>query len=420
MLITDTTLTTQKNEYVYTAAGQKLRQRPSSGNSLLYFGNIIYSLDGTANGITLQYILTSEGRVVKPTGSFVYEYHIKDHLGNTRIAFEASGTTALIKQQDDYYPFGMLHSPQAALNDNKYLYNGKELQDYMGLNWLDYGARMYDAQLGRWMVLDKLAEKYISMSPYHYALNNPLKFVDPDGNGAEITIDGSQATATVNIVLYPDQGMTAADVNNLMASSFSDYKAGETYTINMQGQEGLSFFNPNSGNSKSLDVVYNITVMDYDAANNLFNSSDASQNFFRVTSDKIGTDAGKNTNNAENNPDQPMVNTGELSVNAFGDKERTTAIFGDEGWHTTNAMYKDGEYGGHNSNASESNSVCSGNASNSSVVVYQTDVDAVSKGQAQVIPAIYNGAGGWDFNKTGGNTYRAVNGYKNPNENLKR
>ena len=116
------------------------------------------------------------------------EFHLRDHLGNTRIAFLESGYDSLATlQQNHYYPFGMLipslstSNTLGALKDNRYLYNGKELQDDFGLDWYDYGARFYDAQIGRWHSVDPLAEKYSPFSPYAYVANNPIRFIDPDG-----------------------------------------------------------------------------------------------------------------------------------------------------------------------------------------------------------------------------------------------
>ncbi|MDD2279978.1 MAG: RHS repeat-associated core domain-containing protein, partial [Bacteroidales bacterium] len=166
--------------YLYSAAGQKLHKAThidfTPATTTDYVGSFIYQ-DGL-----LQSILTPEGRVVVDGSNYEYQYFLKDHLGNTRITFNENKQ---IIQEDSYYPYGMnmvglSHSSSEDL-PNKYLYNGKELQDDFGLGWYDYGARFYDAQLGRWHVVDPLAEDYFALSPYNYVANNPLKFIDPNG-----------------------------------------------------------------------------------------------------------------------------------------------------------------------------------------------------------------------------------------------
>jgi len=84
-----------------------------------------------------------------------------------------------VVQEVEYYPFGSLFS-ENNLDKNKYLYNGKELNKEFFENY-DYGARFYDAQLGRWHTVDPKAEKFYYESPYCYVGNNPLIYIDPDG-----------------------------------------------------------------------------------------------------------------------------------------------------------------------------------------------------------------------------------------------
>jgi RHS repeat-associated protein len=121
----------------------------------------------------LDFVQTAEGRVM---GDGTYVYDLKDHLGNVRASIDQSG----VRQSDDYYPFGMTFG--MAMNQtagaNKYLYNGKELQDELGLDWHDFGFRFYDAQLARFHSLDLLTEKNHSHSPFAYAANNPIKYID--------------------------------------------------------------------------------------------------------------------------------------------------------------------------------------------------------------------------------------------------
>jgi RHS repeat-associated protein len=145
-----------------------------------YCGNMVYNGDKT-----LKYLLFEEGLVNKSSVAYVYEYHLKDHLGNTRVTFQPNGGGTTTTQIAEYYPFGSSYLPVSPVGSNKYLYNGKEKQDdvlgSIALDEYDYGARFYDPRIGRWHTVDPLAEKYRRWSPYNYGADNPIRFIDPDG-----------------------------------------------------------------------------------------------------------------------------------------------------------------------------------------------------------------------------------------------
>ncbi|MFN0290111.1 RHS repeat-associated core domain-containing protein [Pedobacter helvus] len=142
-------------------------------------------------------IQTGEGTALNSGGTYSYRYNLSDHLGNVRTVFDIYGGVVRILQRDDYYAFGLrksgLNGNGAVSLDNKYLYNGKELQDE--LEQYDYGARFYDPVIGRWNVVDPLAEKDRGWSPYNYVRNNPLRYIDPDGMFFEPTPSEAAAMA---------------------------------------------------------------------------------------------------------------------------------------------------------------------------------------------------------------------------------
>ncbi|MBW6480983.1 MAG: hypothetical protein K0B37_16250, partial [Bacteroidales bacterium] len=192
--------------YTYTASGAKVRQQLESGDK----GGLSTRRDYAGAFVfvnnTPGWFSTPHGRFVQVNESWQSEFHLRDHLGNTRVVLlEEEGNEYKTLQQNHYYPFGMLipslstSNTLGALKDNRYLYNGKlersgnldpsgEFNDDFDFNWYvypvfigNYGVKFYDAQIGRWHSVDPLAEKYYPISPYAYVANNPIFFVDPNG-----------------------------------------------------------------------------------------------------------------------------------------------------------------------------------------------------------------------------------------------
>src|SRR5699024_6821059 len=193
--------------YLYDANANKLQQQIVENQVL----QTIDYLDGFQyKDGKLDFIPTAEGYVkavhTGNTTEYHYVYHYTDHLGNIRLSYgrdPETGDVAILKELH-YYPFGLQHQGYVDthqifpgiigvgkvelfpvrnyLDDSyRYTFGGKEEQLELGLNWLDFHARNYMPDLGRWINVDPLAEKMPSWSPYNYAFNNPVYFIDPDG-----------------------------------------------------------------------------------------------------------------------------------------------------------------------------------------------------------------------------------------------
>jgi len=194
--------------YIYNALGEKRQKLITQkgvpnvediNQKIEYLGEFQY-LNGT-----LDFFPTAQGYVsVVGKQKYNYVYNYLDHLGNIRLSYTKEADLPLkILEENHYYSFGLKHAnyndskhqwkedivnggifaivAPVARNKYQYKYNGKEYQDELSLNLYDYGARNYDSAIGRWMNIDPLAEQSRRWSPYSYAYNNPMYFIDPDG-----------------------------------------------------------------------------------------------------------------------------------------------------------------------------------------------------------------------------------------------
>lgn len=158
--------------YLYDANGTKIQTTHMIENDSVvtdYCDNVIYE-----NGVA-KVLLTEVGYVSLADGK--HHYYLKDHQGNNRAVVDQDGN---VEEENDYYPFGGLMA-SSTNSVQAYKYNGKELDTKKGLNWYDYGARMYDPLIGRWHAIDPSSEKYFNWSPYTYCKDNPILRIDIDG-----------------------------------------------------------------------------------------------------------------------------------------------------------------------------------------------------------------------------------------------
>ena len=279
-----------KINYTYNALGIKVLKNVNDNlqySTTEYFGGYQYN-----NGV-LQFFPHSQGYVkhtINPSNGaseFDYVYQYKDHLGNIRInyTFDPATSSLRVLEENHYYPFGLKHTASlnkrdivfekemqletspwiksiSLLGDTKkgiivpnsgyvYKYNGKEYQDELGLNLYDYHARNYDPALGRWMNVDPFAEKMRRHSPYNYAFNNPIYFIDPDGMEArahdEDWIPNGDGTYTAEA---GDSAWTLARDAKISFERAKEIMA-NTYKSNSEGQNMGTYTDENDGVEKS-------------------------------------------------------------------------------------------------------------------------------------------------------------------------
>lgn len=174
--------------YIYDATGAKQRKIVSTGTTTDYAGNFVYE-----NNV-LQFFNHPEGYVKNDNGVFSYVYQYKDHLGNIRLSYTDANNNGTIEasseiiEEKNYYPFGLEHkgynnivSSNGNSTAQKRKFEGVEFEEALGYDSYEMDFRHYDPALGRFNVIDPMAESRDWLTPYNFVQNNPILRVDPTG-----------------------------------------------------------------------------------------------------------------------------------------------------------------------------------------------------------------------------------------------
>lgn len=283
--------------YTYAADGTKLKTVHKIGGATTttdYCGNVIYE-----NGVQ-KLLLTEEGYVTLSDSK--YHYYLKDHQGNNRVVINQSGT---VEEASHYYPFGGVFASSG--NVQPYKYNGKEYDGKKGLNWHDYGARHYDAALGRFTTVDALCDKHFGVSPYAYCGNEPIGRIDPDGNDWRVQTHYNRETdkieykITVRAALVNNSSNRELDMKALAEQITKQVNA--AYTVS--GESFVSTMDMQLRTVNSVDDIKDtehvLQIVDQDGLTTKSGSVVMAETYGNSLDIKVGTNAVSNILNNDDN-----------------------------------------------------------------------------------------------------------------------
>ena len=257
--------------YSYLADGTKVRAVDGDGAGLEYRGALTYRR--TPDGhLRLESAATPGGRIVALAGpdggiaGYRVLHHITDHLGSVRAVVDAASGQVL--ETADYLPFGQRWKASAAAgytpstdNDNRWRFSGKEEQSFLGtdpvtgtpnISFIDYGARMYDPALGRWLATDPMAGRRYNISPYVFCGNNPVNLVDPDGMDWYTINSSGETKLRLKTEDQFDQLFAVSPDGEMMSDRFLKVNNKKVLPLMSRGE-----YVPAGGNMKDmLDIFY--------------------------------------------------------------------------------------------------------------------------------------------------------------------
>ena len=304
---TDPLLTNDVSTMVSTDNSNYLSTRPKAFLNWMVVGEDYNAATGSANhvnavqmpvcnaGDTLKQMIGPANMVIRRNG-WIYIYLSNE--SNQDVYFDnliVNLKHGPLLEQKDYFAFGMENqalSTQAikySYIKNRITYSGKEKQsmefnDNSGLDLYDYGARFYDAQIARWAVLDPMSEKDRRWSPYTFAYNNPLRYIDPDGmEGKETNDNGEEMVNYMDVMdkngvvtrIITDAGETDENGNEYNTEASTGAAVGDHVKMDLSGatkitrNEGVENTPQQSPVSKKIAAIANsyIGSHDWDASN---------------------------------------------------------------------------------------------------------------------------------------------------------